>query len=266
MSWAAVVESNGVAKDDNSTRQRSPPLLDIVTAIQCLGPYLPATTVGQLSRSIGALWAMSGRVTRVGIARWAGPGGSYRTVQRCFSTVMAWPVLLWVFFRQPVLEPTDTYVCAGDECVVTKAGKKTSGLDRFFSSVSGKPVPGLSFLAWSWMSLKARRSSPIRVEQRRCPAAEKAAPQSQARKRISPPQPTATKGRPGRPQGSKNRAKTHLVLRPERQRIQTMIQPQLSVRNGIIPLSDLVLEGHFGNHLAMHMVRGVGLQLLSQLR
>ena len=37
-----------------------------------------------------------------------------------------------------------------------------------------------------------------------------------------------------------------------------MIQPQLSVRNGIIPLSDLVLEGHFGNHLAMPMVRGVG--------
>ena len=103
---------------------------------------------------------MSGRVTRVGIARWAGPGGSYRTVQRCFSTVMAWPVLFWVFFRQPVLEPTDSYVCAGDECVVTKAGKKTSGLDRFFSSLSGKPVPGLSFLAWSWMSL--RGDAPLR--------------------------------------------------------------------------------------------------------
>jgi putative transposase len=96
-------------------------MLDILTSIQCLCPYLQATTVGQLSRIIGAMLAMSGRVTMVGIARWAGPGGSYRTVQRFFYTVIAWPVLFWVFFRQPGLEPTDTYVLAGDACVVTKA-------------------------------------------------------------------------------------------------------------------------------------------------
>jgi putative transposase len=241
-------------------------MLDILTSIQCLCPYLQATTVGQLSRIIGALLAMSGRVTMVGIARWAGPGGSYRTVQRFFYTVIAWPVLFWVFFRQHVLEPTDTYVLAGDECVVTKAGKKTYGLDRFFSSLYGKPVPGLSFFALSLISLKERRSYPIRVEQMLRTAAEKAATQSKARKRLSQPKPTATKGRPGRPQGSKNREKTHIVLSPELQRIQTMIQQQLSMINGIIPLSYTVLDGHFGNHLAMHMVRGVGLQLISKLR
>ena len=38
---------------------------------------------------------------------------------------------------------------AGDESVVTKAGKTTHGLDRFFSSLFGKPVPGLAFLAFS---------------------------------------------------------------------------------------------------------------------
>ena len=97
-------------------------------------------------------------------------------------------------------------------------------------------------------------------------AAEKAATQSKARKRLSQPKHPASKGRPGRPQGSKNREKTHIVLSSELQRMQTMIQQQLSVINGIIPLSYTVLDGHFGNHLALHMVRGVGLQLISKLR
>ena len=72
---------------------------DIVTLLQCLSPHLNATTVGQLSRIIGAMLAMTGRVTRLGIARWAGHGGSDRTVQRFFYTVVSWPILLWVFFR-----------------------------------------------------------------------------------------------------------------------------------------------------------------------
>ena len=85
-------------------------MLDSLPSRPCLCPYLQATTVGQLSRSSGALLAMSGRVTMVGRARWAGPGGSDRTVQRFFYTVMAWPVLCWVCFRQHVLEPPATSV------------------------------------------------------------------------------------------------------------------------------------------------------------
>ena len=81
----------------------------------------------------------------LGLARWAGQGGSYRTVQRFFSTVLPWATLFWVFFRQHIYCAEDVYVLAGDEVVVTKAGKITHGLDRFFSSLYGKPVPGLAF-------------------------------------------------------------------------------------------------------------------------
>ena len=59
-------------------------MLDIVALLHCLNPHLKATTVRQLSRIIGALLAMTGRVTMVGMARWGGDGGSYRTVQRFF--------------------------------------------------------------------------------------------------------------------------------------------------------------------------------------
>jgi len=42
--------------------------------------------------------------------------------------------------------------------VVTKAGKHTHGLDRFFSSLYGKPVPGLAFFTLSLISTRERHS------------------------------------------------------------------------------------------------------------
>ena len=80
----------------------------------------------------------------LGISRWTEKGGSYRTVQRFFYTVIPWATVFWLFFREYLLEPSATSILAGDESIVTKAGKKTYGLDRFFSSLYGKPeAPGI---------------------------------------------------------------------------------------------------------------------------
>src|SRR5712691_7158034 len=91
--------------------------------------------------------------------------GSYRTVQRFFATVIPWAVLFWVFFRHQVYRSEEVSLLVGDDVVVTKAGKTTHGLDRFFASLSGKPVPGLACFALSLVSIQPRRSFPIRVEQ-----------------------------------------------------------------------------------------------------
>ena len=96
--------------------------------------------------------------------------------------------------------------------------------------------------------------------------AAKAATQAKAHKNISHPKPQANTGKPGRPEGSKNREKTHVVLSPELQRIQKMIQQPLAVINGVIPLCYTVLNGHFGNNQAMHMVHSLALHLISKLR
>lgn len=109
--------------------------MDIVALFQCLQPQVPATMCRQLQRIALAMLALTGRVTMRGIARWAGTGGSDRTVQRFFSTVIPWAMLFWVFFRQHVYCPGDVYLPVGDEVVVTKAGTATHGLDRFFSSL-----------------------------------------------------------------------------------------------------------------------------------
>ena len=54
---------------------------------------------------------------------------------------------------------------AGDEVVVTKSGKKTYGLGRFFSSLYGKAVPSRCFLSLSLISVKQHRSYPLIMEQ-----------------------------------------------------------------------------------------------------
>src|SRR6266571_2590100 len=97
--------------------------MDIVALVQCLQPHVPATTLRQFSRIALAMLVMTGRVTMLGISRWAGKGGSYRTVQRFFATVIPWAILFWVFFRQHVYRPGEVSLVAGDEVVATKAGK-----------------------------------------------------------------------------------------------------------------------------------------------
>jgi len=116
--------------------------MNILALCQCLQSPVTATTLRQLSRIALAMLVMPGRVTMLGISRWAGKGGSYRTVQRFFSQALPWAMLFWVFFRQHVHRPDEVYLLVGDEVVVTKAGKHTYGLDRFFSSLYGKPIPG----------------------------------------------------------------------------------------------------------------------------
>src|SRR5262249_51767794 len=132
--------------------------MDIVALLQCLQPYVPATTLRQCSRIVRALLVMTGRITRLGMSRRAGQGGSYRTNQRFFRTVRRWGLLVWVFFRHHLSCPGDVCLVAGDDVVVTKAGKHTYGLDRFFASLYGKPVPGLAFFTLSLVSVQARRA------------------------------------------------------------------------------------------------------------
>ena len=238
--------------------------MDILALWQCLQPAVSRTTLRQCSRVVAALLAMTGRVTMLGISRWAGPGGSYRTVQRFFSQVLPWAMLFWVFFRQHISRADEVYLLVGDEVVATKAGKRTHGLDRFFASLYGKPVPGLAFFTLSLVSVHARRSFPRRVEQVVRSAAEKAA--SKARADAKKQKPSTATRRPGRPKGSKNTPQADSTRTPELCRITAMLDALLHLIAGLIPLTYLVLDGHFGNHHALHMAQQSHLHLISKLR
>lgn len=239
-------------------------MVDILTYLHCLQPELTMTTIRQFSRIALAMLTMTGRVTMLGISRWAGEGGSYRTVQRFFATIIPWAAVFWLFFRIHLFRPSDVYLLAGDETVVTKAGQQTHGLDRFFASLYGKPVPGLAFFTLSLISTQQRRSFPIQVEQVLRSPEEKAAARAKAATKASPT--AAPKRKPGRPKGSTTKAKTVVDLTPELGRIQTMVQQVLQRIGGLFPLTYLVLDGHFGNNNALQMAQQCNLQLISKLR
>jgi hypothetical protein len=240
-------------------------MMNILALLQCLSPCLEATTVRQMSQIIPAILAMTGRMTMLGISRWTEQGGSYRTVQRFFHTVIPWATIFWLFFHHHLYRSEDVYLLAGDESVVTKSGKHTHGLDQFFSSLYGKPVPSLAFFALSLVSLSERRSYPVMVEQVVRTDEEKAAAKAKAQARKAKRK-QKKKGKPGRPKGSKNRDKTLVTLTPELTRIQQMVQKLLRLIGQALPLHFLVMDGQFGNNNALQMTRQCGLHLISKLR
>src|SRR4029450_2862438 len=111
---------------------------DIMVLFACLSQCVEPTPLRQLGRVIEAMLAMSGRVTMRGLSRSPGKGGSYRTIQRFFNASLNWCHLNWLVIRYHVLDADDVVLMSGDHVVVTKAGKMTYGLDRFFSSLYGK--------------------------------------------------------------------------------------------------------------------------------
>jgi len=140
-------------------------MFNTLAILSCLNSCLDTTTLNRLKTIVTAMLTMTGRVTMLGISRWTDEGGSYRTVQRFFNTRITWENIHWRLIRQCFLDATDTFIIAGDETVVTKAGWMTHGLNRFFSSIYGKTVPGLSFFTLSLISTKQRTSYPLITQQ-----------------------------------------------------------------------------------------------------
>jgi putative transposase len=225
---------------------------EIIALTTCLAPHLSGTTLRQLRHMLFALLCISGRVTTLGLSRWTEQGGSYRTLQRWMQTPLDWGVLLWTVVRVHLLDPEGEYMLAGDEVVVSKAGKTTHGLGRFYSSLAQRPIPAVSFLALSLVDVSQRRSYPLRVEQR--------LPVKAVEKVASAPK----RGR-GRPKGSKNHIKAAPILSPELTLLASLLHATLDL---ILPLPvrHVVLDGFFGTYPATWLVRNTGLHLISKLR
>lgn len=259
-------------------------MADVLMLFQCVYVCLDRTTVRRLTVIVPAMLAMTGRITMLGISRWAANGGSYRTIQRFFTTRIAWCQVHWLCFRYWFLNTADpaadppVYIIGGDETVVTKAGTKTFGLDKFFASIFGKPVPGLSFFALSLISVKQRHSFPLLIRQlfRSHKEKDSAAPASSSSHKTTRSSDKGAKNRGnankkkskvrGRPQGSKNTNKTDVELSPDLLEIQDMLKNLLQRIGRTLSLTYVVLDGALGNNYALQMVRRCGMHLISKLQ
>jgi len=137
--------------------------VDNVTLFECLNPILNKITIGQLAVICQAILTMTGRITMLGISRWTEKGGSYRTIQRFFAQTVPWRQVLVKFFQTHLFAGDHEYILAGDETVVTKAGKQTHGIERLFSGLYGKVVKGLGFFVFSVVDVLERKAYPLAV-------------------------------------------------------------------------------------------------------
>jgi putative transposase len=231
---------------------------DIMVVLACLSQCVPPTPLRQLGRVIEALLSISGRVTIKGLSRWSSQGGSYRTIQRLFTTPLDWLELNWLLIRHHLWESDEVALISGDHVVVTKSGKTTYGLDRFFSSLYGKAVPGLCFLSLSLLSVKHRISYPVVTEQVDKPLGMSV--------QVAAKQKTKSGGSRGRPKGSKNRNRREVNLSPSLRFIQLHIKRLLEQIGNTFKVVYFIFDGELGHHDALQMVQQVGLHLISKLR
>ena len=229
---------------------------ELNTIFMCLHPLLDGKTFRQLLLISQALLAMTGRITMRGISRWAGKGGSYRTIQRFFRSQIPWQSLNWAIAKTFVKKAEAEVVIAGDATTVLKSGKETFGLGKFFSSIYSRAVAGLGFQTLSLLDVPLGKSWPIIVEQIQAQVKEEkeSAPKKKKRKRDR-----------GRPKGSKNKNQRQVQLNAEMKQVQGMLLKLLKMLEGLLQPTHFVSDGAFGNNAAVQMSRQVGLHLISKL-
>jgi hypothetical protein len=136
----------------------------IITLLSCIAPIIEKKRQKQLSIIIKAMLTMNGRITMLGLSRWSEKGGSYSTINRFFHSEIDWLKVNWYFIKKH-MPKRGVFLLAGDEVVVTKSGKKTHGIGRFFSSIQNQVTTGISFLNLSIISVDSGKAWSIFTEQ-----------------------------------------------------------------------------------------------------
>ena len=141
---------------------------------------------------------------------------------------------------------------------MTKAGKFTYGIGKFFSSIQSKVVNGLGFQTVSVIDVNNKKSWPILIEQMQPKKAEEKRDEN-----LDKPK----RGR-GRPKGSKNKNKKEVKLNAEMQQIQSMLSKVKSLFAdwSKVTIKYFVYDSALGNNAGLQMVLQSGFQLVSKLK
>ena len=239
--------------------------MEILTLFTCYSTLLSTVTIGHLAIIAQAILTLTGRVTMSSMVRWTGGAISYRTIQRFFATTLPWVELLVGFFRTQLFEQDEEYIVAGDTTTVTKSGKKTHGLDRFFSGVLEKVVWGVEFLVLSIVGVKSRKSYPLAVQQTVRSEEEKAELKRKREERFKARK--KRKKKPvGRRKGVKNKGLEEVGYSAELQRLNALVKRLVQLLRLFVKVKYLVLDGHYAHHQAVLLAQENELELISKMR
>ena len=249
-----------------------------------------ASIIGTLSSAIGCnigtfiemakgiYCISSGGVTQENISRWTGKKGSYRSLQRLVQKSINWLNLNVLLLQNHWLEDggEQRYVLAVDEVVAKKAGKKTFGVNWFYSSIAGKAIRSISFHAISVVDTKRARSFALHQIQN----VKGAAGDKVYKKEVAAKAKKKHKKRTGDGKADKNAVPKKPVGRPKGCKNKQKVQEKSALSEGLKTLLDAVLpqlsaiglaikyalcDGAYGNKTCMMIARKAGLHLISKL-
>ena len=240
---------------------------EIIALLSNISQIVTATELRQLSVIVPAVLAMTGQVTMLNISRWTGKGGSYPTIRRFYNANIVWLKVNWALSSKQLQEVGGVFLLVGDETVVTKSGKATYGLDRYFSSIYKRTVPGLSFFGVSLVSVEEQQSTMMQMEQltREESTSAKSRPPEKEGSQGKQSANNQPKKKGGRPKGSKNKNRRDIELPAYLQNLQGYFKQVLEVVGGKLSIPYCVLDGAFGNNNALQMVRRLDLHIISKL-
>ncbi|MDQ7046085.1 MAG: transposase [Sulfurovum sp.] len=236
-------------------------MTEIITLLRCIAPIIAKNKHKQLQIIIQALLSMRGRITMLGLSRWSEKGGSYRTITRFFHSKINWEEINWMFIKTHLTKKGSVYLLGGDEVVVSKSGKHTYGVDRFYSSIQNQVIQSLAFLNLSLISVETRKAYPLSTQQivrekKEGCIKDKSVKKSKKKKH----------GKVGRPKGSGNKDKKDIELSPYLKFVQESVNKALKRIDKHIDIVYFVFDGAFGNNPAVQMVRQCGLHIISKLQ
>jgi len=203
---------------------------------------------------------MVGRKTTLGLSRWSGKGGSVRTLTRFFESSLDWGTINWQIIKSHLSKKGKVYILGGDEVIVSKSGKKTYGVDRFYSSIQNQVIRSLAFLNISLIDVENRKAYPISMQQivkesKDGCIKDKTKKQKNKKKRGV-----------GRPKGSGNKNKKDIKLTPYLEFVKSSIDNALKLINKELDIVYFVFDGAFGNNNAIQMVKRSKLEIISKLQ
>jgi len=233
-------------------------MYQVMPYLMSLSQLFSKPMLGQLLLITQAMLCCRGRITMLGLSRWSQDSScGYRRIQRFYSKPIDWLKVNWILIKAHRLNRKEVYLLAGDETTVSKAGKHTYGLGKFFSSIHSRHVKGLGFFSLSLIGVSSRQACPLLMEQ---------LPAEMSRKTRASKKASTTKRSKGRPKGSKNKNHRSVELTEYLKWIQAHIKRALEMVEDSISIAYFVYDGAFGNNESLRMVKACGISMISKLQ
>lgn len=209
---------------------------------------------------IEAILTMNGSKTMLNISRWTKEKACYKTISRFYDREIHWLamnlmlIVSFVNYKEEVL-------LASDETIQGKSGKKTSGIDVFFSSILQKPIKSICLSGVSLIIPEKEKSYPLFMNQLIYTEEEKA---KLIKDKLIRKDKNKSKNKVGRPKNSKNKSKAEEKLAPTFR----LLEEQLIDLNKFLKLKvkHFLGDGKYGNNTVLTLCKKYNLFLISKLQ